>query len=128
RWGEVTESATGAVTARVPFADAALVDRAVRVAADAAAEWNAASIAQRTNVLFAFRELVHAHRGELAETITREHGKVLSDAAGEVQRGLEVVEFACGVGELLKGEMTPGVSRGVDSYSLRQPLGVVAGI
>jgi len=128
RHGEVTESATGAVTARVPFADAATVDRAVQAASAAARDWGRAPIGRRANVLFAFRELVHAHRDELAELITREHGKVLSDAAGEVQRGLEVVEFACGIGDLLKGEMTPGVSRGVDSYSLRQPLGVVAGI
>jgi malonate-semialdehyde dehydrogenase (acetylating)/methylmalonate-semialdehyde dehydrogenase len=128
RFGEVTESATGQVTARVPFATAETVDRAVRSAADAAASWGQSSISQRSKVLFAFRELVHAHREELAAIVTREHGKVLADALGEVQRGLEVVEFACGVGEILKGELTPGVSRGVDSYSMRQPVGVMAGI
>ena len=129
RCGEVTESATGAVVARVPFATAAVVDQAVQAARDAwAGGWRDSSISQRQKILFAFRELVNAHREEMAALITREHGKVFSDALGEVQRGLEVVEFACGVGELLKGEITDNVSRGVDSYSLRQPVGVVAGI
>ncbi|MDX6658940.1 MAG: malonate-semialdehyde dehydrogenase (acetylating) / methylmalonate-semialdehyde dehydrogenase [Solirubrobacteraceae bacterium] len=128
RFGEITESATGEVVARVPFATAAVVDAAVQAAAAAAEDWGARSISARTNVLFAFRELVHAHRDELAAIVTREHGKVLSDALGEVQRGLEVVEFACGIGEILKGQMSSGVSSGVDSHSLRQPLGVVAGI
>ena len=125
---EVTESATGTVIARVPHAGAADVDRAVAAAKAAAVGWGRSSLAQRTAILFAFRELVHRNRDELARTLTREHGKVLSDAAGEVQRGLEVVDFACGLGHLLKGEMSAQVSRGVDSYSLRAPLGVVAGI
>jgi len=128
RWTDVTESATGQVVARAPHATAELVDETVRTAANAARVWGAMSVSRRTGVLFGFRELVHAHREELAEIITREHGKVLSDAAGEVQRGLEVVEFACGLGQLLKGEMSAQVSGGVDSYSIRQPLGVVAGI
>ncbi|HEY4279911.1 MAG TPA: CoA-acylating methylmalonate-semialdehyde dehydrogenase [Conexibacter sp.] len=127
-FGEVTESATGAVVARVPFASASEVDAAVQLAAQAGAEWGSASLSARTKVLFAFRELVNARADELAAIITREHGKVLSDAAGEVQRGQEVIEFACGLGHLMKGEMSAQVSRGVDSYSLRQPLGVVAGI
>jgi malonate-semialdehyde dehydrogenase (acetylating)/methylmalonate-semialdehyde dehydrogenase len=128
RHGEVTDPATGEVVARVPFATAADVDRAVQAAAKAAAEWGRASISKRADVLFAMRALVHSHRDELAQAITREHGKTLPDAAGEVQRGLEVIEFACGLGQLLKGESTAQVSSGVDSYSLRQPLGVVAGI
>ncbi len=128
RHGEITESATGAVVARVPFASAAVVDAAVTAARGAADAWGAASLSTRTRVLFAFRELVHAHREDLAELVVREHGKVRADALGEVQRGLEVVEFACGIGELLKGELSAGVSRGVDSYSMRRPLGVVAGI
>jgi malonate-semialdehyde dehydrogenase (acetylating)/methylmalonate-semialdehyde dehydrogenase len=128
RFTEVTESATGEVVARVPLATGAVVDQAVKAATAAAADWREASISQRSKVLFAFRELAHAHREEFAALITREHGKVLSDAMGEVQRGLEVVEFACGIGELVKGDMTAQVSRGVDSYSIRQPLGVVAGI
>ena len=128
RWGEVTDSATGAVCARVPLASAADVDRAVRAAAEAARGWAATSLSRRTAIMFAFRQLVHEHRDELAQIVTREHGKVLSDAAGEVQRGLEVVDFACGIAHLMKGEMTPQVSGGIDSYSLRQPLGVMAGI
>jgi malonate-semialdehyde dehydrogenase (acetylating)/methylmalonate-semialdehyde dehydrogenase len=128
RHGEVTESATGEVVARVPFATAEVVDRAVQAATEAFATWGRSSISQRTTILFAFRELVHAHRDELARIITREHGKALDDAAGEVQRGLEVVEFACGIGQLQKGEFSAQISRGVDSYSLRQPLGVMAGI
>jgi malonate-semialdehyde dehydrogenase (acetylating)/methylmalonate-semialdehyde dehydrogenase len=128
RHGEVSDPATGEIVARVPFATAADVDRAVQAAAKAAAEWGRASISKRADVLFAMRALVHSHRDELAQAITREHGKTLPDAGGEVQRGLEVIEFACGLGHLLKGESTAQVSSGVDSYSLRQPLGVVAGI
>jgi malonate-semialdehyde dehydrogenase (acetylating)/methylmalonate-semialdehyde dehydrogenase len=128
RFGDITQSATGEVVARVPFATAAVVDAAVQAATEAAEDWGRRSISARSNVLFAFRELVHAHRDELAAIVTREHGKVLSDALGEVQRGIEVVEFACGIGEILKGQMSSGVSSGVDSHSLRQPLGVVAGI
>ena len=128
RYTEVTESATGRGGGRVPMATPEVVDRAVQAAPRAAAGWGQSSISARTKVLFAFRELVHAHREELAALITREHGKVFADALGEVQRGLEVVEFACGVGEMLKGDMSAGVSRAVDSYSLRQPVGVAAGI
>ena len=122
RYGEVTDPATGDVVTRVPFATAADVDRAVTAATAAAAEWGAASLTRRAQVMFAFRELVYHHKDELAALITREHGKVLSDARGEVTRALEVVEFACGLGHLLKGEMTPQVSGGVDSHSLRMPL------
>jgi len=128
RYGEVTDSATGEVVARVPFAAAADVDRAVTAATEAARGWGRASLTRRAQVMFAFRELVLRHRDDLAREITREHGKVLDDARGEVTRGLEVVEFACGLGHLLKGEMSPQVSGGVDSHSLRMPLGVVAGI
>ncbi|HEV8259057.1 MAG TPA: CoA-acylating methylmalonate-semialdehyde dehydrogenase [Casimicrobiaceae bacterium] len=128
RHGEVTDPATGEVVARVPFATTADVDRAVQAATKAAEEWGAASLTKRAQVMFAFRELVNAHKDELAALITREHGKVLADARGEVTRGLEVIEFACGLGHLLKGENTPQVSGGVDSHSLRMPLGVVAGI
>jgi malonate-semialdehyde dehydrogenase (acetylating)/methylmalonate-semialdehyde dehydrogenase len=128
RYGEVTDPATGEVVTRVPFATAADVDRAVQAAAAAGAAWGRASITKRTGVLFAFRELLNAHKDELAAMVTREHGKVHSDARGEVTRGLEIVEFACGIGQILKGENTPQVSTGVDSHSLRMPLGVVAGI
>jgi malonate-semialdehyde dehydrogenase (acetylating)/methylmalonate-semialdehyde dehydrogenase len=128
RHGEVTDSATGEVVARVPFASGADLDRAVAAATAAAEKWGRTSITRRTQVLFAFRELVNSHKDELAAIVSREHGKVLSDAKGEVTRGLEVIEFACGIGQILKGEHTPSVSTGVDSHSLRMPVGVVAGI
>jgi malonate-semialdehyde dehydrogenase (acetylating)/methylmalonate-semialdehyde dehydrogenase len=128
RFGDVFNPATGHIAARVAFASLDIVDHAVKAAARAAASWSASSLAVRTRVLFAFRDLVERHRRELAETITREHGKVLSDAMGEVARGLEVVEFACGLPHLLKGEFSENVSSDVDSYSIRQALGVVAGI
>jgi malonate-semialdehyde dehydrogenase (acetylating)/methylmalonate-semialdehyde dehydrogenase len=128
RYGEVTESATGRTVARVPFATAADVDRAVQAAVAAQRAWGATSLTRRTQVLFGFRERLNAAKEELAEIVTREHGKVLSDALGEITRGQEVVEFACGLAHLLKGEMTPSVSGGVDSHSMRMPVGVAAGI
>ncbi|GAA1653786.1 CoA-acylating methylmalonate-semialdehyde dehydrogenase [Catellatospora bangladeshensis] len=126
RQGEVYDPATGAVGAKVDFASAADVDTVVRAADRAARAWRDASLAKRTAVLFAFRQLMHERRGELAAAITAEHGKVLSDAAGEVQRGLEVVEFACGIPSAQRGFFSENVSTEVDSYSIRQPLGVVA--
>jgi len=128
RDGEVTNSATGEVVARVPFADADEVDAAVQSAVSAAPGWETTSLSERTKILFAFRELLHARREEIARVVSIEHGKVFSDALGEVQRELELVEFACGLAELLKGEHSWQVSRGIDSYTLRQPVGVVAGI
>jgi malonate-semialdehyde dehydrogenase (acetylating)/methylmalonate-semialdehyde dehydrogenase len=128
RWGDVYNPATGQRTGRVAFADAAVVEAAVASAARAAAAWRESSLAVRARVMFAFRDLVEKHKRELAEALTREHGKVLSDATGEVTRGQEVVEFACGLPQLLKGEFSENVSTEVDSYSIRQPLGVVAGI
>jgi malonate-semialdehyde dehydrogenase (acetylating)/methylmalonate-semialdehyde dehydrogenase len=104
------------------------VDDAVRAARAAFGEWSQSSLSRRTTVLFAFRELVSSRIGDLAEIVSDEHGKVVSDARGEVQRGLEVVEFACGIPQLLKGEYSDQVSTGVDVYSFREPLGVVAGI
>ncbi len=124
RNGEVFNLATGVQSAVVDFADAALVDEAVEAAARAFESWRHVSLAQRSQVLFAFRQLVHSHREELAAIITSEHGKVLSDALGEVTRGLEVVEFACGIPHLLKGGYSESASSGVDVYSIRQPLGV----
>ncbi len=128
RWGDVFNPATGQRTTRVAFATAHVVDTAVAQATAAAAGWRTASLAARTRVLFAFRERIERHKRDLAEILTREHGKVLSDALGEVNRGLEVVEFACGLSQLVKGEFSENVSTDVDSYSIRQPLGVVAGI
>ena len=120
--------ATGVQTGRVAFADQAVVEAAVASATRAAASWRTASLAQRARVMFAFRDLIETNKREMAEILTSEHGKVLSDAMGEVTRGQEVVEFACGLPQLLKGEFSENVSTEVDSYSIRQPLGVVAGI
>jgi malonate-semialdehyde dehydrogenase (acetylating) / methylmalonate-semialdehyde dehydrogenase len=128
RRGDIYNPATGQVAGTVDFASATVVGDAVAAAAKAHPGWRSFSLAKRTSVLFAFRELINSHRGELAELISAEHGKVASDAAGEVARGLEVVEFACGIGHLLKGGYSENVSTGVDAYSIRQPLGVVAGI
>ncbi|HSL22384.1 MAG TPA: CoA-acylating methylmalonate-semialdehyde dehydrogenase [Vicinamibacterales bacterium] len=128
RWGDVYNPATGERAARVAFADASVVDEAVRVASDASRAWGRTSLAVRTRVMFAFRDLVERRKRDIATILTREHGKVLSDALGEVTRGLEVIEFACGLPELLKGDFSENVSTEVDSYSIRQPLGVVAGI
>jgi malonate-semialdehyde dehydrogenase (acetylating)/methylmalonate-semialdehyde dehydrogenase len=125
RQGDVYDPATGQVTGRVDFADVAVMDEAVAAAKAAGREWGQASLAKRTQVMFKFRELLDARKGELAEIITAEHGKVLSDALGEVTRGQEVVEFACGIPHLMKGGFSEGVSTKVDSYSIRQPLGVV---
>ncbi len=126
--GDVYDPATGQVTGHVDFAAGAEVDAAVAAATTAFADWRKVSLSRRATILFAFRELVRARAGELAALITAEHGKVASDAAGEVARGLEVVEFACGIPHLLKGGYSENVSTNVDSYSIRQPLGVVAGI
>jgi malonate-semialdehyde dehydrogenase (acetylating) / methylmalonate-semialdehyde dehydrogenase len=128
RHGDVYDPATGQVTGQVDFASPAEVDLAVAAAQDALKTWRRVSLAGRATTLFAFRELVRDHATELAKLITEEHGKVASDAAGEVARGLEVVEFACGIPHLLKGGYSENVSTNVDSYSIRQPVGVVAGI
>ena len=128
RTAPVFDPATGRQTAEVVLASTADVDAAVTAAAAAAAEWRSASLTARSKVLFAFRELCDRHREDLAAAVTAEHGKVLEDARGEVARGIEVVEFACGIPHLLKGEFSEEVSTGVDASSVRQPLGVVAGI
>ncbi|MBM4373805.1 MAG: CoA-acylating methylmalonate-semialdehyde dehydrogenase [Deltaproteobacteria bacterium] len=128
RSGEVFNPATGDVQKRVPYATLGEIDAAIDSAAKASESWKHASLATRARILFAFRELVNKHKDDLARMLTLEHGKVFSDAQGEVQRGLEVIEFACGLQHLLKGEISENVSTDVDSYSLRQPVGVVAGI
>ncbi|MFC5379267.1 CoA-acylating methylmalonate-semialdehyde dehydrogenase [Aquipuribacter nitratireducens] len=122
----VTDPATGEVTGHVDLADPDEVDDVVNAAAAAGAAWGRLSLGRRTKVLFRFRELLESRAEEVAAVITAEHGKVLSDALGEVSRGLEVVEFACGLPHLLKGEANENVSTRVDIRSLRQPLGVVA--
>jgi malonate-semialdehyde dehydrogenase (acetylating)/methylmalonate-semialdehyde dehydrogenase len=128
RRGPVFNPATGQQQAEVVLAATADVDAAVASASRAFEEWSQSSLSKRAKVLFRFRELVDARAKELAEVISDEHGKVVSDALGEVQRGLEVVEFACGVPHLVKGEYSDQVSGGVDVFSFREPLGVVAGI
>ncbi|HET7018996.1 MAG TPA: CoA-acylating methylmalonate-semialdehyde dehydrogenase [Streptosporangiaceae bacterium] len=128
RAGDIYNPATGQISGTVDYASAAEVDAAVSAAAAAFPAWRETSLVKRASVMFAFRELIRTHTAELAELISAEHGKVASDAAGEVARGLEVVEFACGMPHLLKGAYSENVSTSVDAYSIRQPLGVVAGI
>ncbi|OPX09630.1 CoA-acylating methylmalonate-semialdehyde dehydrogenase [Mycobacterium sp. AT1] len=125
RTSSVTNPATGQVTGELALADVADARVVIDAAAAAYPAWRDTSLAKRTTILFAFRELLNARKGELAEIITSEHGKVVSDALGEVSRGQEVVEFACGIAHLLKGGMTENASTNVDVASIRQPLGVV---
>ena len=125
RHGDVYDPATGRVSGHVDFASRANVDEAVAAAKAAFPAWRDTSLTRRTQVIFRFREILNARKEEVAAAITAEHGKVLSDALGEVTRGLEVVEFACGLGHLMKGGYSEGVSTGVDVFSIRQPLGVV---
>ena len=124
----VYDPAIGAETARVAVATPGEIERAIASAAAAFPGWAATPPLRRARVMFKFKELVEQHKDELAKAITAEHGKVFSDASGEVVRGLEVVEFACGIPELLKGEFSRNVGTNIDSYSFRAPLGVVAGI
>ena len=128
RQGNVFDPSTGEVTAKVDFAGPAEVDAAVAAARRAFPAWRNTSLSARAKTLFAFRELLQANRGRLARIITEEEGKVLADADGEIARGLEVVEFACGLPQLLQGSFSANVSTSVDAYTFRQPLGVVAGI
>lgn len=125
---DIFNPALGQVSGQLHLASAEDVNTAVAAAKAAWPEWADASPLRRARVMFKFKELLEANQQKMAEIITSEHGKVVSDAFGEVQRGLEVVEFACGIPQVLKGEYTEQVARGVDSYSMRQPLGVVAGI
>ncbi len=128
RTGIVYDPATGLAQDEVALASEADVDAAVAAAKTAFPAWRETPVTRRQNVMFAFRELVVAHREDIAKILTREHGKTVPDAIGEVQRGLEVVEFACNVAHLVKGEFSEQVSTGVDTFTMRQPLGVVAGI
>jgi len=128
RYGEVTNPATGEVVRHVPFANAADVDAAVKAASAALPTWRAAPPLRRARVLMRFRELLEAHKKDLAKIVTQEHGKTLTDAEGSVTRGIEVVEVATGIPHLLKGEFSENVGSDVDAYSIRQPVGVCAGI
>ncbi|HET7141950.1 MAG TPA: CoA-acylating methylmalonate-semialdehyde dehydrogenase, partial [Candidatus Limnocylindria bacterium] len=128
RFGPVFNPATGEVARQVDFASVEEVNAAVRAAREAFAGWRATSLSRRTEILFRIRNLVDAHRRDIAALLTAEHGKVATDAQGEVARGLENLEFATGVAHLLKGTFSEQASTGIDVYQIRQPLGVVAGI
>ena len=128
RSGVVFDPATGEQAAEVGFASVEEVDRTVAVAAEAHRSWRAVSLSRRAEIMFKLRELVDRHRADLARVLTAEHGKVHSDALGEIARGLENIEFACGIPNLMKGGYSEQAATGVDVYSIRQPLGVVAGI
>ncbi|NGY65710.1 CoA-acylating methylmalonate-semialdehyde dehydrogenase [Lentzea sp. NEAU-D13] len=125
RLGDVYDPTTGKVAAQVAFASVSEVDAAVDAAAEAFASWRNASLAQRSTVMFKFRELLNARKGDLAQIVSAEHGKVVSDAGGEIQRALESVEYACGIPQLLKGGFSENASTRVDVYSIQQPVGVV---
>ena len=128
RFLDVTNPNTGEVTARTPLASAAELHAAVEVAAGAFPGWAATNPQRRARVMFEFKRLLEANMDELAELLSAEHGKVIADSKGDIQRGLEVIEFACGIPHLMKGEFTEGAGPGIDMYSMRQPLGVCAGI
>jgi len=128
RYGDVHDSATGKLCARVGLSNEADVDAAVSAAQAAFASWSKTPVLRRARIMFRLKELIERDRAEIASLITQEHGKVLHDADGSIQRGLEIVEFACGIPHLQKGEFSEQVGTGVDSYSMRQPLGVCVGI
>jgi malonate-semialdehyde dehydrogenase (acetylating) / methylmalonate-semialdehyde dehydrogenase len=127
-YGEVFDPNKGQAQARVSLASAAELDRAVANAAEAQKGWAQANPQRRARVMFEFKRLLETHMDELAQLLSSEHGKVIADSKGDLQRGLEVIEFACGIPHLLKGEYTQGAGPGIDVYSARQALGVVAGI
>jgi malonate-semialdehyde dehydrogenase (acetylating)/methylmalonate-semialdehyde dehydrogenase len=128
RTGPVYDPASGTIQAEVAMASSEQVDEAVAVASDAFPSWRDTPVTRRQRIMFAFRDLVDRHRADLARSLSSEHGKTFDDAVGEVQRGLEVIEFACAIPHLLKGEYSENVSKNVDTFTIRQPLGVVAGI
>ncbi|MDO6414077.1 CoA-acylating methylmalonate-semialdehyde dehydrogenase [Sphingomonas sp. BIUV-7] len=128
RLGDVYDPALGKVQAQVALGNAALLDEAVANAKAAQPAWAATNPQRRARVMFRFKELIEQHMDELAEMLSREHGKVIADSKGDIQRGLEVVEFVCGIPHLLKGEYTEGAGPGIDVYSMRQPIGIAAGI
>ncbi|WP_136414991.1 CoA-acylating methylmalonate-semialdehyde dehydrogenase [Herbaspirillum sp. ST 5-3] len=128
RFADVFNPSTGRVTKRVALGDAAEVDKAVAAAGKAFKSWSEVSPLRRARVMFKYKALLEQHQDDLAAMITAEHGKVFTDAQGEVQRGIEVVEFACGIPQLLKGDYTAQVATGIDAFAMRQPLGVCAGI
>ncbi len=128
RFGDIYNPATGEIAKQAPLASADEVRQAIAAAVDALPGWSATPAARRAQVMFAFRDLVKRHIDEIATLLSEEHGKTIDDAKGSITRGVEVVEFACGIPQLLKGEYSEAVANGVDSYSMRQPVGVCAGI
>ncbi len=128
RTHQIWNPSTGEVQAEVSLGDAALLDRAVEAAKKVQREWAATNPQKRARVMFRYKELIEANMQELAELLSSEHGKVIDDAKGDIQRGLEVIEYACGIPQVLKGEYTQGAGPGIDVYSMRQPLGIGAGI
>src|SRR6202167_4489962 len=128
RFGDVFNPATGEVQARVALASRAEMRKAVEAALKVFPEWSSINPQRRARVMFNFKTLVEQNMDELAHMLSAEHGKVIADSRGDIQRGLEVIEFACGIPHLSKGEYTEGAGPGIDIYSMRQPLGVVAGI
>lgn len=128
RFGDVYNPAQGVVTKQVPLASQREVEQAIALAAEAFPAWSATPVGRRTQIMYNFREKVRSHMDELAELVSGEHGKTLEDAKGSITRGLEVVEFCCGIPQLLKGEYSSSVAAGVDSWGMRQALGVCAGI
>ncbi|KAK0349968.1 hypothetical protein LTR94_030936, partial [Friedmanniomyces endolithicus] len=128
RTGEVFDPNSGQVQARVALGTTADLDRAVAAAQAAQPGWAATNPQRRARVMFRFKELVEANMEELARTLSSEHGKVIADSKGDIQRGLEVIEFACGIPHVLKGEYTHGAGPGIDVYSMRTPIGIGAGI
>src|SRR3954451_18254054 len=128
RSGPVYNPAKGVQSGAVDFATVEEIDAAVQAAKQAFPDWRATSLSKKSAILFRIRQLVFEHKDDVARILTAEHGKVFSDAQGEVARGLEVIEYCCGIPELLKGDFSEQASTGIDVYSIRQPLGVVAGI
>lgn len=128
RFSDIFDPNTGEVQGRVALANDAEVDKAVQSAVKAQIGWAATNPQRRARIMFKFKQLLEDNMQELAHLLSSEHGKVIADSVGDVQRGLEVIEFACGIPHLLKGEYTEGAGPGIDVYSMRQPLGVCAGI
>ncbi|MFT6009112.1 MAG: malonate-semialdehyde dehydrogenase (acetylating)/methylmalonate-semialdehyde dehydrogenase, partial [Parasphingorhabdus sp.] len=128
RQSDIFDPNNGGIQGKVDLGDASVLETAVQAALAAQPEWAATNPQRRARVMFKFKELVEAHMDELADLLSREHGKVIADSKGDIQRGLEVIEFCCGIPHVLKGEYTQGAGPGIDVYSMRQPIGIGAGI
>lgn len=128
RFGDIYDPNTGEVQAKVSLASKSEMDQAIEIAKNAQVAWAQVNPQRRARVMFKFKQLLEENMDELARLLSIEHGKVVADAKGDIQRGMEVIEFACGIPHLLKGEFTEGAGPGIDVYSMRQPLGVVAAI